>query len=35
MSMLNFLAKLLGYKNIGGEGTGSGYILKFEYSKKK
>ena len=31
MTLLNLIAKLLGFKNISGEGTGHGYILTYEY----
>ena len=33
MKLLILIAKLLGFKNIGGQGTGHGYILSFEYKK--
>ncbi len=35
MKILIFLAKMLGFENTMGKGTGNGYILEFEYREKK
>lgn len=34
MKLFNFIAKILGFKNRGGHGTGHGYVLSYEYDNR-